>query len=533
MKNEMWIAVDRYSLKSGFPEGSRWPYLRNWSILGLCDVGWVELVKVLGNDILSDGELHEFEIPKSRVMMVKGIRLCQLGANRTGSRQLHIGGFILSGDVLVPPEIVEPITFPANMTEEEMSLAVAEAHGISPVVVSELEMSLAVFSEQAISPLSVPGLEISAAITEEWIIPEEADQGNLQSQGPVESEKSEATAVGSDGDKGNPASISRVVSVCNDGLLPKKQRQKVAILKDLTCYEPVGDQMWSRFGYTQKLRSMTSTGNYKMCIAKYYNLGSNCDSIDVFWDKVNRFVELSHPNVLPIVGLIPPERMTGQTNGNGPIVITEYHSIGSLKDVLDQVGNNNPPSFWNEAGKLRMILSLISGLQYLHNHGVVHRELKPSDLIVSEDGSIEIGDYLTGFFEDMSYTKSLQVGALSYAAPEIYEGGSVAQTKRGSATDVFSFTLILFEIIFEQKVFVVGMQTTDVMQKSTGLNRKQFQSGQRPDIPTTIHPILEELILRGWSQQVSDRPRFEEIWRKLHGVEFRVLENVEVQFFAP
>jgi serine/threonine protein kinase len=104
-----------------------------------------------------------------------------------------------------------------------------------------------------------------------------------------------------------------------------------------------------------------------------------------------------------IVGFIAP------TKTRGPVVLTEYRTNGSLLDVLTRVERNDPPDFWTETGKLRMILSLVSGLQYLHGEGIVHGELKPSDLIVSKDGSIEISDYLTGFFEDEKYTQAKQV----------------------------------------------------------------------------------------------------------------------------
>jgi serine/threonine protein kinase len=115
-------------------------------------------------------------------------------------------------------------------------------------------------------------------------------------------------------------------------------------------------------------------------------------------------------------------------------LLLQWWAVMSLKcrgnwKVLTQFERNDPPDFWGDAAKLRIILSLISGFQYLHSQGIVHRELKESDLIVSEDGSIQISDYLTSFLDGKKYTKALQVAPLSSLAPELYEDRSQINTK--------------------------------------------------------------------------------------------------------
>jgi serine/threonine protein kinase len=226
-----------------------------------------------------------------------------------------------------------------------------------------------------------------------------------------------------------------------------------------------------------------------------------------------------------IVGLIAP------TKTSGPILLTEYRKDGSLLDVLTRVEREDFPDFWTETGKLCMSLSIISGFQYLHSEGSVHRELKPSDLIVSEDGSIEISDYLTSFLEEKKYTRASQVGSPSYMAPEIYEDSPQITTKRDPTTDVFSFALILFEMLFGSKVFPASLSAAIIMRRAMGSNRGQLKAGDRPVIGNTAHRLLQEMISRGWSQRPDKRPTFEEMWMKLQEVGFKVFLSVEVQFF--
>jgi hypothetical protein len=95
--------------------------------------------------------------------------------------------------------------------------------------------------------------------------------------------------------------------------------------------------------------------------AKCYNVGDNPDGSQAFRDRMSPFLALSHPHVMPIVGIIEP------TKACGPIVITRYSEKGSLSDVLVRVRNNDLPSFWTSEGKHRMIAGLISGFLYLHS----------------------------------------------------------------------------------------------------------------------------------------------------------------------
>jgi hypothetical protein len=74
-------------------------------------------------------------------------------------------------------------------------------------------------------------------------------------------------------------------------------------------------------------------------------------------------------------------------------------------------------------------------------------------------------------------------------------------TKRDPAIDVFSFALILFEILFGEKVFPESLSDGDVF-------REALRS-HRPLIKTTLHQILQELISRGWSTESDQRPTFE------------------------
>jgi serine/threonine protein kinase len=182
---------------------------------------------------------------------------------------------------------------------------------------------------------------------------------------------------------------------------------------------------------------------------------------------------------MPIVGIIPPTKIAG------PLILTPYSSHGSLEDVLNQVRLNDPPLFWNDVTKLRMIVSLVSGLINLHNNGIVHRELKLRDLIVEDNSSIRICDYAKNILNEHRFTQATQVSDPSYMFPEIYEEKSTSSKFRDPKGDVCSFSLILYELLFGIGVFPSSMSAAVTMRRSMS-----SRAAHSPKILSEIHPVL-------------------------------------------
>jgi serine/threonine-protein kinase len=155
----------------------------------------------------------------------------------------------------------------------------------------------------------------------------------------------------------------------------------------------------------------------------------------------------------------------------------------------------------------------------------VHRELKPSDLIIGSDGSLRICGYATSIFEEYKYTKASEVGGPSYMAPEIYDDEQEGKKIRDPKTDVFSFGLILFEILFGLKVFPLSISAVLIMRKALSDKPRD-----RPVISNTTHKILQEMISRSWVSTAAKRPPMEIHWERMRAVGFKLFPDVEVDF---
>jgi serine/threonine protein kinase len=110
-------------------------------------------------------------------------------------------------------------------------------------------------------------------------------------------------------------------------------------------------------------------------------------------------------------------------------------------------------------------------------------------------------------------------------APEVYKDRENEQKSRDPKTDVFSFGLILYEILCTQRVFPPTCSAAVIMRRAMSA-----KAADRPVIPGGLHPVLRELIAKSWVATASKRQSFGAMWKRLRDVQFSVFPSVAVQF---
>ncbi|MFC3454182.1 serine/threonine-protein kinase [Amycolatopsis speibonae] len=138
---------------------------------------------------------------------------------------------------------------------------------------------------------------------------------------------------------------------------------------------------------------------------------------------------LHHPNVVTVFDAVLDE--------DDRWLVMEYLPSRSLADIIDAEGPLSP-------GKVAKIgVQLAGALAAMHEKGMVHRDLKPGNVLVAEDGTAKLTDLGIAQWAEVTRTGGgLDVGTPGYVAPEMAEG-----QQAGAAADVFSLGATLFAAV--------------------------------------------------------------------------------------
>jgi WD40 repeat protein len=143
----------------------------------------------------------------------------------------------------------------------------------------------------------------------------------------------------------------------------------------------------------------------------------------VIWAQVS-----GHPNVLPI---IEADIYDGQV-----VIVSEYAPGGSLQGWLQKHGGRAP----SIEAAVEMTTEILDGLGYLHEQRIIHRDIKPDNILLQRE-TPRLADFgIARVFKTDSHSKNLS-GTFAYMAPEAFDG------KRNEQTDVWSVGVILYRML--------------------------------------------------------------------------------------
>ncbi len=168
--------------------------------------------------------------------------------------------------------------------------------------------------------------------------------------------------------------------------------------------------------------------------------------IDRFLREVNIRARLSHPNIVSFYNAMSLDDQ---------LVMTTELVEGSTVAQLAKLG----PFPIKDAADY--ICQALSALVYAHAHGVVHRDICPSSMIITEENQLRLSDFgLAKMYADPSLTQTgTVVGSVDYTSPEQVKGITTLDER----TDIYSIGVILYELAAGQKPFVSKSQF-EVMQ---------------------------------------------------------------------
>lgn len=151
----------------------------------------------------------------------------------------------------------------------------------------------------------------------------------------------------------------------------------------------------------------------------------------------SRFL-VSYEKIIPV----PPGRFLHL--GAGFYIVMEYCAGGNLEQDLSKRRESNPKRYLTDDGLLRLVYQVGSALRTLHSRNIIHRDVKPGNILLTGSGDYKLGDYGISRAIDSNHTKTTSVAATTnYAPPEYFDGNQTSS----KAWDMYSFGCIILEVI--------------------------------------------------------------------------------------
>ena len=202
-----------------------------------------------------------------------------------------------------------------------------------------------------------------------------------------------------------------------------------------------------------------------------------------FHDESQAVAMLSHPNIMAVYDV-------STSNGVDYIVMELLDGI-TLKQYMQKKGNKLS---WKEA--LHFIIQIMKALSHAHSRGIIHRDIKPHNIMVLRDGSIKVADFgiarLTSANQNTMTQEAL--GSVHYISPEQARGSHI-----DARSDIYSAGVVLYEMLTGRLPYEGDSPVAVAIQhiNSIPLSPRELE----PDIPEA----LEAITLKAMASDVNKR----------------------------
>lgn len=208
-----------------------------------------------------------------------------------------------------------------------------------------------------------------------------------------------------------------------------------------------------------------------------------------FRREARSMARLSHPNLVNVYDSVMGE----QDSGEPVFLVMELITGGTLRELLDERGPMPPHA------AMSVMRSVLTGLAVAHEAGMVHRDIKPDNILINGDHTVKLADF--GLVRAADHAATEIIGTVSYLSPEQVEGADI-----GPASDVYSAGIVLYELLTGGIPFDEGDPTDRAFARLS--EDVPAPSGQIAGVPTLIDALVATATARDVSNRFSDAGEF-------------------------
>ena len=216
-----------------------------------------------------------------------------------------------------------------------------------------------------------------------------------------------------------------------------------------------------------------------------------------FVKEIQMLARLRHPNILLLVGFCIDQ--------GSQAIISEFCTLGSVWDAIHSPERQGDLT---RERKMSIVLQVAAAMSYLHKSGIVHRDLKSPNILLTGAWQARVADFgLSRLLSPSTDPSTAALGTVAWSAPELLAS---SQDHFGPPVDVFAFGVVLYEL-GSLKAPYNGMApmvvAIGVLQRQLTLSAADF----RPDAP----PVVAALLPQCTAFEPEERPSFDEVVKSL------------------
>jgi len=203
-----------------------------------------------------------------------------------------------------------------------------------------------------------------------------------------------------------------------------------------------------------------------------------------FFREARAMARLQHENIIAIFSV--------ESEHNSPVMIMEYFESQSLRYVLREGSST--------LGQVvKMAIQIAEALGYAHGQGIVHRDVKPGNVLIAKSGKVKLADFgIAAALDESSLTATGQViGTPEYMAPEQARGEAL-----DGRSDLYAVGIVLYEMLVGHTPFH-GVSKTAILGKLLH-DRDGVPLVFPQSIPRAVRSIVQYLVRKDPAQRLPD-----------------------------
>lgn len=213
-------------------------------------------------------------------------------------------------------------------------------------------------------------------------------------------------------------------------------------------------------------------------------LQANPEFLDRFRREATAASRMSHHNIVNLLDI--------GDNPNTPYLVFEFVDGKTLKEIIAEHGH------LPQGTAVQIAIRILSALRHAHEAGVIHRDIKPQNILVDRQGYIKVSDFgiarMVGTNTSDMEKKQGIMGSVHYFSPEQAKGGTAT-----FASDLYSVSCVLYEMLTGKVPFSGESQVSVAMQ------HVQAEAQPIHELVEGVYPSVEAVVQKAMSKEPGER----------------------------